>query len=149
MSTIFQSAFKCYKLHSKISFSEIQLWILVPKHEIVGAERTASNCAPDFIIFFSKDISWNSHLQKMINCHNVHHIWIILNHTRRGHLNSLFATFANLHVRKVATFANLHSYTHAIVHSYSTQWSDSHCFWFALCACVINLAFWFFHKIYR
>ena len=28
-------------------------------------------------------------------------------------LNSLFATFADLHVCKVATFANLHSYTHA------------------------------------
>ena len=28
-------------------------------------------------------------------------------------LNSLFATFADLHVRKDATFADLHSYTHA------------------------------------
>ena len=28
-------------------------------------------------------------------------------------INSLFATFADLHVRKVARFANLHSYTHA------------------------------------
>ena len=28
-------------------------------------------------------------------------------------LNSLFATFADLHVRKRATFADLHSYTHA------------------------------------
>ena len=27
-------------------------------------------------------------------------------------VNSLFTTFADLHVRKVATFANLHSYTH-------------------------------------
>ena len=27
--------------------------------------------------------------------------------------NSLFATFADLHVRKRATFADLHSYTHA------------------------------------
>ena len=31
----------------------------------------------------------------------------------QGSFNSLFATFADLHVRKVATFANLHSYTHA------------------------------------
>ena len=32
-------------------------------------------------------------------------------------VNSLFATFADLHVRKFAKFANLHSYTHAyIVH---------------------------------
>ena len=28
-------------------------------------------------------------------------------------INSLFATFADLHVRKRATFADLHSYTHA------------------------------------
>ena len=36
--------------------------------------------------------------------------------------NSLFATFANLHVRKRATFADVHSYTHAyIVHSYCSM----------------------------
>ena len=29
------------------------------------------------------------------------------------HCNSLFATFADLHVRKRAKFADLHSYTHA------------------------------------
>ena len=37
-------------------------------------------------------------------------------------INSLFATFANLHVHKRATFADLHSYTHAyIVHSYCSM----------------------------
>ena len=45
---------------------------------------------------------------------------------------TLFATFADLHVRKVATFANLHSYTHAycsFVLLNEAQWnvSGSHC----------------------
>ena len=54
--------------------------------------------------------------------------------------NSLFATFANLHVRKLATFANLQLYTHLLFIRIA-QWSDYHWFWFALCACIINLAF--------
>ena len=36
----------------------------------------------------------------------------------QSQFNSLFATFANLHVRKRATFADLHSYNTPIVHSY-------------------------------
>ena len=56
--------------------------------------------------------------------------------------NSLFATFADLHVRKGATFANLQLYAR-LLFIHIVQWSDSHCFWFALCAYVINLAFWF------
>ena len=60
-------------------------------------------------------------------------------------INSLFATFANLHVRKRATFADLHSYTHAycsfvlLIEAITKCW-----FWLALSACVINLAFWNF-----
>ena len=61
---------------------------------------------------------------------------------------TLFATFADLLFRKVATFANLQLYTRQLFIRIA-QWSDSHCFWFALCTCVINLAFWFFHTIYR
>ena len=59
-------------------------------------------------------------------------------------VNSLFATFADLHVRKVAKFANLHSYTHAYCSFILPQWSDSHCFWFALCACARALLIWLF-----
>ena len=46
--------------------------------------------------------------------------------------NSLFATSADLHVRKLATFADLHSYTHALLFIRIAQWSNYHCFWFAL-----------------
>ena len=46
--------------------------------------------------------------------------------------NSLFATFADLHVRKVVTFANLHSYIHAycsfvLLNEAITIVSGSHC----------------------
>ena len=58
------------------------------------------------------------------------------------HINSLFATFADLHVRKHATFAILHSLHTPRLFIRIAQWSDYHCFWFALCACVINVAFW-------
>ena len=57
--------------------------------------------------------------------------------------NSLFATFADLHVRKRATFADLQLYTR-LWFIRIAQWSDYHCFWFALSACVINLPFWNF-----
>ena len=42
-------------------------------------------------------------------------VWERSSHAKKvdASLNSLFATFANLHVRTRATFADLHSYTHA------------------------------------
>ena len=50
----------------------------------------------------------------------------------RTTFNSLFAMFANLHVRKLATFADLHSYTHTyclfvLLNEAITIVSGSHC----------------------
>ena len=64
-------------------------------------------------------------------------------------LNSLFATFANLHVRKHATFADLHSFTLAycsfiLLNEAITVVFGSHC----LHALLIWL-FGIFHTIYR
>ena len=52
--------------------------------------------------------------------------------SKRCTFNSLFATFADLHVHKVATWANLHSYTHAycsfvLLNEASPIVSGSHC----------------------
>ena len=63
-------------------------------------------------------------------------------------INSLFAPFADLHVRKLATFADLHSYTHTyysfvLLNETITIVSGSHCAHVLL----ISLAFWFFHTI--
>ena len=58
--------------------------------------------------------------------------------------NSLFATFANLHVRKRATFADLHSYTHAYGSFILLNEAITIVFGFALSACVINMPFWNF-----
>ena len=66
------------------------------------------------------------------------------------YFNSLFATFADLHVRKLATFADLHSYTHTycsvvlLLNEAITIISASHC----AHALFIRL-FGFFHTIYR
>ena len=43
------------------------------------------------------------------------------------------------HVCKLAKLADLQLYTHLLFIRIA-QWSDYHCFWFALCACIINLA---------
>ena len=64
-------------------------------------------------------------------------------------INSLFATFADLHVRKRATFADLHSYTHAycsfvLLNEAITIVFGSHC----LHALLIWL-FGILHTIYR
>ena len=64
-------------------------------------------------------------------------------------LNSLFATFADLHVRKRATFADLHSYTHAygsfvLLSEAITIVFGSHCL-HALLICPFGI----FHTIYR
>ena len=60
-------------------------------------------------------------------------------------LTLLFATFANLHVRKLAMFADLHSYTHTYCSFILLNEAITICcFCFAQCTCVINLAFGFF-----
>ena len=60
-------------------------------------------------------------------------------------LTLLFATFANLHVRKLAMFADLHSYTHTYCSFILLNEAITICcFCFAPCTCVINLAFGFF-----
>ena len=64
-------------------------------------------------------------------------------------INSLFATFADLHVRKRATFADLHSYTHAygsfvLLNEVITIVFGSHCL-HALLICLFEI----FHTIYR
>ena len=62
-------------------------------------------------------------------------------------LNSLFATFADMHVRKLAKLADLHSYAHAycsfvLLNEAITTVSGSHCAQYAL-------LIWLFHTIYR
>ena len=59
-------------------------------------------------------------------------------------INSLFATFADRHVRKRATFADLHSYTHAYGSFILLSEAITIVFWFALSVCVMDFPFWNF-----